>query len=95
MAKPQEGADFTYDGAEPIGVDSGALMPGTVVTVREVVAAKESGAHNHREDAAVIEWDAPALIRVDGGGVELGTSRRAMSVSVVDFTRDFKLKKGA
>lgn len=86
MAKPKPKAEemFTYTAEAPIGVDAGALLPGTKVKVREIVDAGEKGAHNDKDDAVVIEWEAPALVHGDNG-VTLGTSPRAMSISLASF----------
>lgn len=83
-----DGKSYTYNG-EPIGVDAGALTPGTVVTVRETVPAGEPGAHDDTEDAVVVEWTSPALVRTDKG-VEVGDAPRAMSVSVQRFRDAFQ-----
>lgn len=88
MAHPKAGGSFKYNGDEPIGTDSGALVPGTQVTVREIVAAGEKGAHDDSEDAAVIEWDAPALVQGENG-MEVGSVTRAMSIGVDEFTHNF------
>lgn len=63
--KPKPGGRYRYVGAIPLGVDAGQLLPGTVVTVREVVDADEIGAHDGNEDAVVIEWEAPGTVVVD------------------------------
>lgn len=86
--KPQTGETYTLSADEPIGVDAGALVPGTSVIVREVVPAGEPGAHDDSEDAVVVEWSAPALVRGDNG-VELGESPRAMSFGLADFADRF------
>lgn len=87
--KPQEGDVYTLNAeAEAIGVDAGALVPGTTVTVREVVPAAEPGAHDDSEDAVVVEWGAPSLVRGENG-VEVGESPRAMSFGLDDFTNRF------
>lgn len=82
------GDTYTYSGEEPIGVDAGALTPGTTVTVRETVAAGDPGAHDDSEDCVVIEWEAPALVQGENG-VEVGSAPRAMSISTEQFNDMF------
>lgn len=84
MAQPKVGGSFRYNGDEPIGVDAGALIPGTIVTVREIVPAGEPGAHDDTEDAAVIEWTSPGLVS-DDEGMSVAEVPRAMSVGVDAF----------
>lgn len=91
-AKPQADQTYTYSAEEPVGVDAGALTPGTKVTIREVVAADEPGAHDASEDAVVVEWEAPALVQGENG-VEVGTSPRAMSIGLSQF-HDLFTKEG-
>lgn len=88
MAQPKAGGAFKYNGTDPIGSDSGALVPGTKVTVREIVPAGVKGAHDDTEDAAVIEWEAPALVQGENGA-EVGYVTRAMSIGVASFTANF------
>jgi hypothetical protein len=83
-----EGDTYRYTAEEPFGNDAGAIMPGTVVTVRETVDAATPGAGNSNEDCVVVEFDAPALVRGENG-VELGTSRRAVSFGLDDFADRF------
>jgi hypothetical protein len=59
---PKAGDEYVYVGSVPIGIDAGALLPGTTVTVREVVDAGEPGAYDDTEDAVVVEWDAPGVV---------------------------------
>lgn len=54
-AKPKPGETYTYTADKPLGTDPGAIPPGTKVTVREVVKAATTGAHDDTEDAAVVE----------------------------------------
>lgn len=63
--KPKAGDVYRYVGATPLGIDAGALLPGTEVTVREVVEADEPGAHDGTEDAVVVEWEAPGTVVTD------------------------------
>ena len=88
MAAPKQGDTYTFSAAEPIGVDANALFPGQQITVREVVDAGEVGAHDSSEDAVVVEWDAPALVRTEKG-VEQGTAPRAMSIGLEQFAESF------
>lgn len=62
---PSPGQTFTYNG-EQLGqrIDA-ALLPGTVVTVREVVPAGTTGAHTDTEDSVVIEWEQEGQIIVN------------------------------
>lgn len=93
---PDEGEDTTR---YAIGVDASALLPGTVVEVREVVKATTTGAHNGDEDAVVITWEAEALGRGEGGP-ELVTVERALSIGLTDrgnlpaFSKLFELVEG-
>lgn len=66
---------------KPLGRDSGALLPNTAVTVREVVPAEEPGAHNDSEDSVVIEWDRPAIM----DDQSVGSVTQAMSISLERF----------
>lgn len=91
-AKPQAEQTFTYAADAPIGVDAGALTPGTKVVIRETVPADEPGAHDSSEEAVVIEWDAPALVQTENG-VEVGTAPRAMSIGLSQF-HDLFTKEG-
>ena len=54
---PAPGARYTYNGEQLGQRAEAALLPGTLVTVREVVPAGVSGAHTDTEDAVVIEWE--------------------------------------
>lgn len=63
--KPKAGDEYVYVGSAPLGIDNGALLPGTTVTVREYVDAGEPGAHDDEEDAIVVEWDAPGTVITD------------------------------
>lgn len=89
MAQPQAGGKYVYNAADPLGIDSGALVPGTKVRVREVVPKGVAGAHDDTEDAAVIEWEVPSLIQ-GKDGAEVGMSTRAMSIGVTLFAQIFK-----
>lgn len=72
--KPKPGDRFRFVGATPLGIDNGALLPGTIVTIRNlgtddkpvgVLPAEEPGAHDDTEDAVVIEWEAPGTVVVE------------------------------
>lgn len=91
-AKPQAEQAYTYTAEQPLGVDAGALTPGTKIQVREVVPADEPGAHDGSEESVVVEWDAPALVQTENG-VEVGTAPRAMSVGLAQF-HDLFTKEG-
>lgn len=84
---PEAGDKYTYKGEEQIGNDG--PVPGAEVRFREKVSADTPGAHDDKEDAVVIEWDAPSIVRTDKGN-EIGTVVRAMSVSEADFKANFK-----
>jgi hypothetical protein len=69
--KPQAGDRYRYVGELPLGVDAGQLLPGTIVTIRNVgseekplgvLPAGEKGAHDDTEDAVVVEWEAPGTV---------------------------------
>lgn len=80
---------YRYTGKDPIGVDTGALLPGTLVMVRERVSAGTKGAHDNTTDSVVVEWPGQAIVRGPDGLV-MGTTRRAMAVSVSDFDALFE-----
>lgn len=72
--KPQAGDHYRYIGELPLGVDAGQLLPGTIVTIRNVgdedkpkgvLAAEEKGGHDDTEDAVIIEWEAPGTVIID------------------------------
>lgn len=63
--KPKAGDVYRYVGTTPLGIDAGALLPGTEVTVREVVEAGTPGAHDNTEDAVVVEWEAPGTVTTE------------------------------
>jgi hypothetical protein len=86
--KPAEGDSFRL--TEPVGQGTGALYPGQVVTVREVVPAKEPGAHDFSEDAVVVTWDEPAPVLDDEGNYAQGTVARAWSCGLAEFRRIFE-----
>lgn len=92
MADVKQGAAYRFDGETPIGIDSNALPVDQVVEVREVVQADITGAHDDSEDAVVVEWDAPALVRGENG-MEVGSTRRAMSIGMSFFETNF-VKEG-
>jgi hypothetical protein len=69
--KPQAGDRYRYVGELPLGVDAGALLPGTVVTIRNVgteekpkgvLSADEKGGHDDTEDSVIVEWEAPGTV---------------------------------
>lgn len=93
-SKPQAGDRYVYTGEEPIGVDAGALLPGTVVTLRNVgtedepsavVKADEPGAHDDRSDAVVVVWEAPSIVIGDDGKMKAGVTERAMSIPLTSY----------
>lgn len=72
--KPKPGEQFRYVGLTPLGNDHGALLPGTIVTIRNlgtddkpvgVLTADTPGGHDDTEDAVIIEWEAPGTVVVD------------------------------
>lgn len=72
--KPKPGDRYRFVGATPLGIDNGALLPGTIVTIRNVgtedkplgvLPAEEPGAHDGAEDAVVVEWEAPGTVVVE------------------------------
>lgn len=81
--------DATRIERNPLGSDANALFPGQVVTVRETVPASEPGAHDDSEDAVVIEWEMPSLVRTDDGWGQ-GMAIRAMSIGVAQFDDQFE-----
>ncbi len=84
MTKPQAGDSYELTG-ETIGNPPNEVKTGTVVTVREVVAADEAGAHDDTEDAVVVEYEVPTL-GVDGDGEPaVIQTARAFSVGVSQF----------
>lgn len=94
--KPKVGATYRFlgvigDGDErtPLGADANALVPGEVVTVRELVDAGEIGAYDDSADSVVIEWTMPSLVRTEDGWGH-GEASRAISVSVADFGTNFE-----
>jgi hypothetical protein len=89
MPITEVGTAYTYGGLEPIGRGNEGLSPGTEVKVRDIVPAAMPGAHTSLEDAIVVTWQAPTLMRTDKGN-EVGYIERAISVSVVDFDANFQ-----
>lgn len=63
--KPKAGDVYRYLGPAPLGIDAGALLPGTEVTVTAVVPADEAGAHDDSEDAVVISWEVPGTVTTE------------------------------
>lgn len=72
--KPQAGDRYRYVGELPLGIDAGQLLPGAIVTIRNVgteekpagvLPADEPGAHDDTEDAVIIEWEAPGTVITD------------------------------
>lgn len=88
MATPKAGETYTYTGESSIGTGNGAIFPDTEVTVREVVEADTPGAHNNDEDAVVVTFKAPTIVRTDKGN-EIGEVDRAFSVGVGEFDNLF------
>lgn len=60
-AKPKPGDTFNV--TRRIGDGPLAVAEGTKVTVREVVAAKDPGAHNHDQDSVVVEFEQDGATR--------------------------------
>ena len=81
---PKAGETYTYSGDEPLGAGNSGLAPGTTVTVREVVKADEKGAHNGDEDAVVVTWMAPTIVRTEDGNA-VGDAERAVSIGTGEF----------
>lgn len=84
-SKPEVGGTYRLTGGG-IGDGAGAIYPGQVVTVREVVAADEPGAHDSTEDAVVVEWSEPGPVMGDDGRVTRGENPRAVSVGLAGFS---------
>jgi hypothetical protein len=80
-SKPEVGGTYRLTGGG-IGDGPGALYAGQVVTVREVVPAREPGAHDTTEDSVVVEWTEPGPVMGDDGNVTRGENTRAISVSL-------------
>lgn len=59
--KPKKGDQYRFVGPQPLGA-GGALLPETIVTVREFVDAGEIGAYDDQEDSVVIEWEQPGVV---------------------------------
>lgn len=91
-SKPAAGDTYSLTGGG-IGGGAGALYPGQVVTVREVVPADEPGAHDNSEDAVVVEWTEPGPVLGDDGKVTRGENPRAISVGLSQFS-DLFSKEG-
>lgn len=92
MANPTKGSRYTFTG-DTIGNDAGRIVTNTVVTVREVVPAATTGAHDDSEDAVVVEWQEPALGVNDQGEPAIIESPRAWSVGTNVFSDLFKKVK--
>ena len=108
-ARPKAPAEGSrYELTQAIGQGPGALLPGIVMTVREVVPAKEEGAHDKSDDAVVLTFteDAPVIVRespanpdtgelgpISAHEVGRGKAERAVSVGLSDFAQTFKEAK--
>lgn len=84
MATPKAGETYTFNGEDALGSGNGSIAPGTTVTVREVVKADTAGAHDDNEDAVVVTWQAPTIVRGENGN-EIGEYERAFSVGTTQF----------
>lgn len=98
---PKAGSTFAFKGVTnddgnrtALGNEPGAVKIGTVVTVREVVKADESGAHDGKEDAVVVEWDEPSLGYDHNNNPVVATAKRAWAVGADSFDDLFE-KKGS
>jgi hypothetical protein len=88
VAKPQAGQSYKLTG-ETIGTEPGAIKTGAVGKVREVVPAKEPGAHDDKEDAVVLEFSEPTLVMEDGAP-KVGEAIRAVSFGLDFFSENFE-----
>lgn len=64
------------------------LRAGSVGTVREVVPADVSGAHNDDEDAVVLVFDGHAIDYDEDGSPAIVTADRAVAFALADFEGD-------
>jgi hypothetical protein len=89
MTKPKPGDKYRLATEEPLGIDF-PIMPGTIVTVREIVKADDPGAHDNTEDAVVVEGEPFAIVVTDEDGTpQIGYTARAWSVGLDEFARDY------
>lgn len=88
MPKPKPGDRYEYQG-EVFGGDLHAIQPGTVMQIREFVAAKTKGAHDDKEDSVVLELEEPSIVYQDGKPV-VGSYQRAISFGEGFFKDNFK-----
>lgn len=89
--KPKPGETYTYTAEEPLGLPGSParVLPGTVVTIRELVAADTAGAHDDSEDCVVVEIHEPQIGYDDASEPQVVYNPRAYSVGLDTFAADY------